>query len=295
MEKRYFCKNKVIHNEKSFDKDARYTYYFEKENEMTIKCPNCSYIGNKEEFFDGCPYCGTSFNIDYDVKKISFVQNLKEIINSKVYKVSVTLIALIAVILGTFNTKSQDTPFIVLLMLAPIKFLIYWALSHMFITILLIPYLIIKVVNGGRQTTIIDKIKNLDNSIKPVKFLNDLYYELNLIYYNDHNNSKYLDLIDFDIIKFENIEVKNDKNNKNNVVLDVIIREIYFKNNKIFKKINKRKIDLKRNNIIDVVSNNNIVVICKNCGASIDITSKECEYCHAPVKYKSEWEIKEII
>ena len=36
----------------------------------SLKCPNCGSVGTLEEFNNGCPYCGTHYNLDYDNKDL---------------------------------------------------------------------------------------------------------------------------------------------------------------------------------------------------------------------------------
>ena len=288
IEKRYFYNNKGIYIEKEFDKDATYSYYFGSKDESEITCPNCGYYGKKVDFFDGCPYCGTNFNIDYDIKGARFSDSFKEIINTKWYKVVVLILSLIGLIVLNIITKNH----IVTALLSLIYFFIFLVLSHLILTVLLIPYIILHISKGGKKNTIIDKIKNIDDGIKPTKLLNDLNFVLNNYYYNGEKNPKYTNLIDFDIIKYDNVVLSEDKNS---VIIQYVIRKIYFIDNKISKELNTSKIKLRKNKINDLIQSGYTVIECKNCGASIDITSKECEYCKTPTNYKNEWEIDEII
>ena len=290
IEKRYFHNAKGIYIQKNFDKDATYTYYMGRKDDTNIKCPNCGYRGKKVEFFDGCPYCGTNTNIDYKIKEVGVIGKYKEMLNNKKYQLIIFIFALIETMLF-LAIPNDDFPIIIKIIISLGMLPMMLAINHLIFSILLIPYFIIFIATGGKKDTIISKLNKVDKTIMPVKLLNDLEFELNSYYYDDVKNPEYSDLIDFDIIKYESVKMDNEKD----LIIKCVIRNIFFRNNKIFQSIVHSKVKLKRNILNKLVQSKDTIVKCNNCGASISITSKECEYCNTPTNFKNEWEIDEII
>ena len=79
-----------------------------------------------------------------------------------------------------------------------------------------------------------------------------------------------------------------------NIKVTLNIRVVEYKNNKI-KAINKKEIfTLVRNNIESDKLNKGVNVIkCHGCGASIDVTKKQCDYCKTKINYLQEWYLKD--
>ena len=132
-----------------------------------------------------------------------------------------------------------------------------------------------------------EKIKT--GEISKNKVFSCLNYELNNYFYN---NKLYNDLIDFDIIEYYYI-IDKTINNKLYIDLEFKIREYYLINNNIEKKTKKLRVRMKHNETEKEIKSHNIIK-CKNCGASIDATNKECEYCKTKYPKISEWYIEKL-
>ena len=115
-------------------------------------------------------------------------------------------------------------------------------------------------------------------------FFNNLNYELDKYYYKGSNK-----IVDYNIIDYLEF---NDVSTSKNTEVEVLIklRLVKLDNNKIvtdtdtekfrFRKINTKKKDLKGGtNMID----------CHNCGASINVEERVCEYCHSEINYLQQW------
>lgn len=272
--KKYYYNGKCIYKEKNFDKNSNYTFATYNKNDL-INCPNCGVSGPIKNFYEGCPYCDTSFNIDYGLKRYNF-NSAKELFNSKMFKIIVIVLAiLLPFIINYIKTYDLKTALLSILM-----FPISWFISYFLCCMLYGPILFIKVILNTYQES-----KNIKNGkFERKKIINSLNYELNNFYYND---IRYNDLIDYDIIEYYFIFDK-EINNETYIDIKCKIRKYYFVNKKIKKKTKKEKIRLKYNNLENNNHTRNIVK-CTGCGASIDVTKSFCEYCNTKVPKISEW------
>ena len=69
-EKDYYIKNNLVHKETNFDSRIEYTFISKEMEQKDYKCPNCGMNGKIKDFISGCPYCRTTYNIDYTNKDL---------------------------------------------------------------------------------------------------------------------------------------------------------------------------------------------------------------------------------
>ena len=69
INKDYYYKGQVIHKENIFDSRMIYSFNFI-EKDKKIKCPNCGMEDVGAKFENGCPYCGTNYNMDFTNKDL---------------------------------------------------------------------------------------------------------------------------------------------------------------------------------------------------------------------------------
>ena len=70
LEKEYYKDNKLVYKIKDFDPRIKYTFVTNNEDDKIIKCPNCGMSDIGKNFKEGCPYCGTYYNVDYENKSL---------------------------------------------------------------------------------------------------------------------------------------------------------------------------------------------------------------------------------
>lgn len=274
VEKRYFHKNKCIFVEKNFDKNSNFTFATHSKDHK-INCSNCGASGSIDKFYDGCPYCDTNFNIDYNLKRYG-MSEFKAYINTKKIK-NISLISASIITILVCIIQKITLPQILLSILAfPIILFFSYLVCSFFVFINLLSNIFSEIRLESKNF----KNGKLDRN----KLISHLIFELKNFYYN---NEKYSNLIDFDIIKYERIEDFIINENLY-VVFSYKIRKYFFKNGKIIKKINKEKVRLKCNYQTNNLNVHNIIS-CSNCGASIDISKKYCEYCKTKIESVKEW------
>ena len=68
LEKDYYKGPTLLKKENIFD--SRITYCYEFKDKENIVCKNCGMTGNLSDFNNGCPYCHSSFNMEYHKKEL---------------------------------------------------------------------------------------------------------------------------------------------------------------------------------------------------------------------------------
>ena len=114
-------------------------------------------------------------------------------------------------------------------------------------------------------------------------FFNNLNYEINNMY------SKMDSIIDYDILDFLDFnEFKVEKTLY--VKVKIHMRVIKYIKGKFLSKYVYECFTMKKitDDVVKLTEGENIIK-CPNCGASIDVTKNECEYCHTKTKYFQEW------
>ena len=94
-EKEYFINNKPVHIEKNFDSRIEYTYISQDEEKKETTCPNCGMEGKLIDFIDGCPYCKTNYNMEYNDKDLGSKYHYDLVLKNNPYRIMVGIIDLI--------------------------------------------------------------------------------------------------------------------------------------------------------------------------------------------------------
>lgn len=286
--KEYYHNDKLLHTEKDFDSRIEYSYI--KGNLYDeYKCPNCGMTSSLKDFIDGCPYCGTHYNLDYSEKDLGSKYHYDRVLKSPTYKIITAIIDLIISLIlcfifikstsRTFNTYDISKIFIYGSILAIILYYFFYLADAY---VVLGPIKRYKDRENQKQRDFWNKTK-LDKK----SFYNNLNYEIRKKYYSIE------DIIDYDILDYLNFHDYT-KENKLYVDITIEIRVVYFKKNKISSKIIKDKYTLKKhdNGTLELKDGANIIK-CHNCGASIDATKEKCEYCNSEIKYLQDWILEE--
>lgn len=283
--KEYYINNTLAHTEKSFDTRMEYSFVSSSNLNGEHKCPNCGMKGLVRDFLEGCPYCRTTYNIDYTDKELGNKYHYDQVLRNKTYRLITGIVDLvISIILSfifitltsrTFNSYDIAKIFIYGLILSLILYYFFYLLDAY---VILSPIKRYKERENKKQKEFWERTK-----LNKKNFFNNLNYEIRKKYYS----SPYI--IDYDLIDYT--EFKDFyKDNKLYIKVAVEIRKVYFKNNKITSKYEKDTFVLKRceDGFIELKDGVNYVK-CHNCGNSIDVTKEYCEYCRSDIKYLQEW------
>lgn len=288
LEKEYYKDNKLVYKIKDFDPRIKYTFVTNNEDDKIIKCPNCGMSDIGKNFKEGCPYCGTYYNVDYENKSLGAKYHYDRAIKESKYLFITFVVDLIMSFLimfcyikitgRTFNVYDISKIFIYTIILAAALFYVFYMLNAFIITL---PVKIYKDKINKRQIEFWNRMKDINKNT----FYNNLNYELQNYFYKDIPN-----IIDYDIIDY--IEFKEQYDEKHNLYICVKLklRIVKIENNKIMSYEEIKNIKLEKNDVkIEQLNSGINVIKCRGCGASIDVTQNECEYCGVKTNYLQEW------
>lgn len=285
--KEYFLDDRCIHSESIFDSRIEYTFISnDMENEEYI-CKNCGFISKISNFLEGCPYCGTSYNVEYFEKDLGSKYHYDIVLTKKSYKIVTGIIDIIMSLLmsflfikytsRTFNNYDVSKIFIYGGILSLILYYFFYIIDA---------YIVISPIKMYKDKQNKKQIDFWNSSgIDKKKFFNNLNYEIDKKYYLNDN------IIDYDILDYINFKKYTCEENLY-VEVKVYIRIVYLKDGKIKSKTCDEIYKLKKNKeFLDIKSGINNLK-CKNCGASVNIKNGKCMYCGEKIKYTQEWIIE---
>ena len=284
-EKEYYKNNKLIHKEKEFDSRIEYTFISKETEDKDYKCPNCGMESKLKEFVDGCPYCGTYYNIDYIDKDLGSKYHYDRVLRNNSYRIITGIIdIIISIIICFFYIKATSRTFnnIDIYKIFIYGFILSLVLYYFFY--ILDAYIILGPIKRYKDR---QNQKQIDfwnkTQIDKKSFFNNFNYEVRKYYYSKK------DIIDFDILDY--IEF-NEYNKNDNKYIKVIaeVRLVYYDNGRVRSKYCKEEYNFKKNpnDKLELKDGVNIMK-CHNCGASINVSDGVCSYCHSEIKYLQEW------
>ena len=293
LEKDYYRNGLLLRKENLFDSRMIYSYVFPKDSEFV--CKNCGNKSKLSDFQISCPYCHTSYNMEYKKKELGSKHYYDLTIKSKRYIITTYIIDFIisfiitaVYILDTSRTFYLFDMLKILVGAVLISFILFYVFYYLDALIILPGIKKYKESINKKQEKFFDEMNY--NEDDKTKFFNNINYALRQYYYSDREKN----VIDYDIIDYNSFK-KDIDNNITYVEVNMDIRVVSFVNNKInssrsnityrFKKIDKSK-ELKEGvNLIE----------CPNCGSSIKVTSEKCDYCGTEIDSYQEWYLDTVI
>lgn len=287
LEKDYYYKGQLLKKENIFDSRILYSYIFNSTENIT--CKNCGMIGKVTEFIEGCPYCGTNYNIDFSDKELGSKHYYDLVVKDRSYIKKTFIVDLIfsfIISLTYILTTSRTFYFFDFLKVIGLTFLISFLLFYFFYyldAIAILPSVRRKKeVLNEKQREFWSRMKL--NGIDKNKFYNNLNYDLRKYYYSN----KFPNVIDYDIIDYNAFSEEKDEEILY-VKVNLDIRIVSFQNNKISSKLETNTYKFKRVSLDKKLTGNINTIKCQNCGASIDVTKNKCDYCGKEFNYYQEW------
>lgn len=283
--KEYYINNILKHTEKEFDSRIEYTFIAKDQENKEYNCPNCGMTSLLKDVTDGCPYCKTYYNIDYLEKDLGSKYHYDYVVHNNLYRIVTGIIDLIISILlsylfikstsRTFNNIDVIKVFVYGLILSLLLYYLFYMVDAY---IVLGPLKKYKEKQNKKQKEFWERTK-----IDKKTFYNNLNYEIKKYYYSFDN------IIDYDILDYLSFK-EYYKNNKMYVDVKIRMRIIYYNNGKIIPKSTTKVYTLFKNDKGVIALKDGVnVIMCSNCGASIDVNKSECDYCHTKIEYLGEW------
>ncbi len=289
LNKLYFQNGKVIYQTSDFDSRITYRYIINQIDNQDFTCPNCGYTGKIEAKENGCPFCGTDYNLDYDDSKVNLKHAYDTIIKSTKYRTTFFLIDLAICVFLMYlyisNTSRSFNEYDLIKIFgygAVLASVIYFIFYRLDATVVLAPLKRKKEAENQRQRDFWEKMQSIN--VSKSKFFNNLNFELNRYYYSDKT-----DVIDFNILDYSNFEY-DEKNQIVSLMVDITLLSL--NNGKISEKNQQVKFKLKKNNIkLTPIEGGINLISCHNCGSSINVESNHCDHCGTFCNYLQEWYI----
>lgn len=283
--KNYYVDGVLKHIEKEFDSRIEYTFIANDMKDQEFLCFNCGMKSKLEDFVDGCPYCGTSYNMDYHDKEMGNKYHYDLVLKNPLYRVVTGIIDLIVSMIiayifivstsRTFNTYDISKIFIYGFLLALVLYYFFYTIDA---------YVILAPVRRYKE-----RVNNEQKgfwtrtNVDKKTFFNNLNYEIAKKYYQK------MDIIDYDILDY--LEFKDTyKDGVLYVEVKVDVRTVSFDDGKFISTRSNESFTLKRNDAGTLELKDGVNMIrCHNCGSTIDVTKGKCEYCDSEIKYFQEW------
>ncbi len=279
--KEYYIGDRLLKIENQFDSRIEYTFIANEDKEFV--CVNCGLHTNLSEFVDGCPYCGTYYNLDYTEKDLGSKYHYDRVLRTNTYRVITGIVDLVFSLLATyyfikftsrtFNVYDISKIFIYGFILSVVLYYFFYLIDG---------YIVLKPIklykDGQKQVEFWNRTK-----IDKKKFFNNLNYEIGRKYFND------IDVIDYDILDYDEF-TDSYINNVMYVKVKAYVRVVKFVNGKLKSMYITDTYNMKRmnENVFEMKNGTNFVK-CNNCGASVDVVKEKCDYCGTKISPLQEW------
>lgn len=253
--------------------------------------------GKGRDFVDGCPYCRSIYTVDYSDKNVGAKLHYNYVMKDNKYKVRTFLIDFaFCLILSSIYYVSTGRTFTIFDILKILGLALVFSLILFYAFYMLDSYIVTQRVIKEKEKQHQKQIKFWNDmsgyNISKQKFFNNLNSELNNLFYDD-SVQKNKNVIDFDILEYEDYDYFFDEKNRINIKVKLNIRIIEYNLNHIESNIREMNLVLVQNEILEK-EKGIYMVRCHGCGASLDIMKKECEYCGCKIHYLQSWYIKDV-
>lgn len=280
IEKNFYKNKKRIFREKNFDPNTFYTIVATK-GDKTHTCSECGYTDNLKEFFNGCPYCGANFNIDYSNNK-SYGRTIKELFSFKWIKFLCITLPIIFALISIYLNQDIETIISSVIAIPVLMFATYLFVMTFYTPIIFYKIIVYKDVHTYT-------IKYNGETINNAKLIKDVQTTLLNDYYDEELYPENKNLIDFDILDFEDYKYRY-RNSKQYIVLRIKVRKYFNKGNKIKRVISQESVYVSMNP--NYIEKKQTLRKCPSCGANVPPIKKKCTYCKTPLPSTTLWIIE---
>ena len=300
IQKRYYKDGRLDRTEKDFSPLMMYTYLGGDVLEGSLTCPNCGYRGEKELFTNGCPYCGTVYNVEYAGREegCQFFAD-RNVKNPWLYAKAFLICLAVCLPFSFFIVRSTGRTFFFFDKLKALLFGFLPALLLSYIYYVGNAFVITRRAEEKyeKQTELIrwfqKKMKEL--GIPVSTFYNNLLSELAHLFYTDTEDGAKTVMpedadrqavIDMDVLEYRDFSIRDGKQGQPDISVSVNLRKVFLKRDRIHSKEETFSVTMRENRIVqDELHPGVNVICCRNCGASIDVTREKCDFCGTRINY----------
>ena len=293
VKKEYFQRGRLLGRSRNFDSRILYSYESSKDENGRHCCPNCGAQYLPSESGDGCPYCGSFWNLNYSHKDFGSKDTYDRTMHHRYYlKFTIILDLLVSFLLSfllvsvsgrTFNVYDIAKAVIYGIFFSCVLFFLFYYLDAL---IVLWPVRCLKDRQNQKQIAFWKRMEN--RGIQKDKFYNNFHYEISRYYFE-----KLPDIIDYDILDYNSLqEVPGAVPLQ--VQVNATLRLVHFEKGKLQEEIRRQEYLLTYGGPASIDLHGGLNQIhCRNCGASIDVTTGICTYCGTRYGSFQEWFLAE--
>ena len=306
LEKRYYRNSGLLDTEKEFSPMLMYTYIGSGELKKEVTCPNCGRTGLLEEFADGCPYCGTNYNITYTDRQegAQFLASRNKK-NPWLYAAALVISLAVCLAVSFLIVRTTGRTFMLFDKLKAVFFGVVPGLVLFYGFYVLNAFVISRRAeeNYEKQTRLIQAFEKelLGMQIPMSTFYNCLHSELSRIFFAGNGGpdkgkaagDEEETVIDFDILECTDYQIEKKPDGHKEIHLNVLLRKELLDSGRLHARKEKRPVTLLENKEIpDELHPGVNIIQCRNCGASVDVTKDSCPYCGTRINYRQRLYLK---
>ena len=299
MSKRYYLRGQMKHTERTFSPLIQYSFVMRHTPDEQFTCPNCGHPGIAADPADSCPFCGTYYNVVYanrqDAGKFSGEKKAKALSG---YAIPFVIILALCMGIAAVTVYFTSRTFGLFDVLKGLIFGGVAGLTLFFVYYSINAFVIVRKAEQEyiRQTKEIERFRAdlMDREITLNQFYTNLNSELVSYFYNDAI-AENKNIVDFDILDYTDYGLTADKEGRSRLDVSIMLRLVRLENEKMSAATLPVRVTMGFNDLVtDALRPGVNLIRCHRCGASIDVTKPQCEYCGAPVKYKQRLYLTEL-
>lgn len=291
LDKKYELAGRSALQETEFNPGILYSFVYPETEDGKLHCPSCGGVADRDDFSEGCPYCGAAGNLEYAERKAGERDHADYVVNRSARNVF-WLLLFIAIGVGTvlpltvlFSRTKLPMDFVkgaaIGLFLGLIAFLVR-------------QYILSKTdirnserIKQIRQDTVLQAFtEDLDREGLTLKaFHNGLSAELNRYFYESEDKSLQT-VADYDILDFSNQRIEETADGKQ-LTVQVQLRVIKASGSHMTSELGWYRITMRmesKDRTVLLHGGLNMIE-CPNCGAKVNVEQPNCMYCGSPVTF----------
>lgn len=298
IDKAYYIKDEPAVYQTEYNPGITFSYQEPTDAGEHWFCPICGAAISAAEAADGCPWCGSFYNIDYKMKVESsrlhsdfVLQKKKTMIPMVCGAFSICFAVVLLLVLSRARTHGvfdvmKGSAFGAIAGIAA-AYAIYWIYGER----LTAAEIAKEKQQAAHLQAFLRGIKTAN--LAPAMVYNAVTVALNALFYGN-TDAAYENIIDYDILDYTEHEITAE--DLPQITLLVFLRLVYDRNGKITFQNTSCRIKMRKNPQFKPLEHAGRINIlhCGNCGASVNVLQKNCPYCGTELVYSAPFEMKTI-
>ena len=299
LNKKYYRGGKLLRREDAFNPMMMYTYVANGELAREMTCPNCGRPGRVADFVDGCPYCGTAYNVEYTARQAGGkFHGDKDVRDRRYYWLALAACLAVCLPVSLAFFRATGRTFGTFDVLKALFYGTLVALAAFYAFYVAKAFVLTRRAEEKyeRQNRLIKRFEGdlLSLDIGLDAFYNNLTAELSRWYFGD-DVPENANVADWDVLDYDDYDISDDDQGRKNLSLTLTARRVEAKGESLRARrerlrVNLRPTTLKRDALKPGVN----IIQCHNCGASIDVTQPACEHCGSRINYRQKLYLTEV-